>query len=85
MRGSTRSVWAMAEERFGGNSPLLDGYRVTQVRLRIRFAGRAGGRGARTLPVTITTPHGCDLKDRLARERLVGEKYLPRWGLRRDV
>jgi hypothetical protein len=33
------------------------------------------------LPITITTPHGCDLKERTDRERLIGDKYLPRWGL----
>ncbi len=85
MRGATRSIWAMAEERFGESNPLLGGHRVTQIRLRIRFAARLGHRGPRTLPVTISMPHGCDLKDRTTGERLIGEKYLPRWGLPRDV
>jgi hypothetical protein len=30
-------------------------------------------------------PHGCDLKDRTERERIVGEKYLQRWKLLKDV
>ena len=29
-------------------------------------------------------PHGCDLKDRTERERLIGEKYLLQWDLVRD-
>ena len=85
MREASRSIWSMAAERFGDSNPLLEGHRITQVRLRIRFAARAGGRGSRSLPVTITTPHGCDLKGRSARERMIGEKYLELWRLRRDV
>ena len=30
-------------------------------------------------------PHGCDLKDRTERERMVGAKYLRRWGIVCDV
>jgi hypothetical protein len=30
-------------------------------------------------------PHGCDLKDRTERERMIGEKYLRRWGIVRDI
>jgi hypothetical protein len=26
-------------------------------------------------------PHGCDLKDMTPQERLIGEKYLRRWGI----
>jgi hypothetical protein len=31
--------------------------------------------------VTITMPNGCDLKGKTDRERLIGDKYLRRWGL----
>ena len=33
------------------------------------------------MPLTITMPHGCDLKDQTAREQMIGAKYLRRWGL----
>jgi hypothetical protein len=33
----------------------------------------------------ISMPQGCDLKDRTERERLIGEKYLRKWRLLRDV
>jgi hypothetical protein len=85
MRGASRSIRALAADRFGDTDPLRGGYRVTQVRLRIQFAPRIAGRGRRTLPVTISMPHGCDLKGRTAQERLIGDKYLSLWGLRRDV
>lgn len=85
MRGGENSIWEMAHARFGERSPLLGGCRVTQAKLTIRFRAGFGGSGAKTLPVTITMPHGCDLKDRTERERIIGEKYLTRWGLLRDL
>lgn len=85
MRGAERSIWQMAEARFGDNDPLAGGYKVTQARFTIKFHATPGVRGGRTLPVTISMPKGCDLKDRTDRERLVGEKYLKRWRMLRDV
>jgi hypothetical protein len=85
MRGAERSIWQMAEARFGNNDPLAGGYKVTQARFTIKFHATPGVRGGRTLPVTISMPKGCDLKDRTDRERLVGEKYLKRWRMLRDV
>ena len=82
LRGSRQDIWTSADHRFGDRSPLLDGYGVTKARLSVKFRT---GRGRRTLPVTITMPHGCDLKERTDRERLIGEKYLRLWGLVRDV
>lgn len=81
LRDAPHSIWKMADERFGQHNPLAGGYTVTQARLSVRFFAQLGGRGARTLTVQITMPQGCDLKDRDGRQRLVGEKYLARWGL----
>lgn len=85
MRGAERSIWQMAESRFSDNDPLAGGFKVTQVRFIIKFHATPGVRGGRTLPVTISMPKGCDLKDRTERERLVGEKYLKRWRILRNV
>jgi hypothetical protein len=84
-RQTSRTIWHMARERFGGVSPLLGGWVVTQAKLTIRFHPDAGARRGRTLPLTITMPHGCDLKDRTERERVVGSKYLRQWDILRDV
>ncbi len=80
----TKTIWQASAERFGPYDPLKGGCRITQAHLTIRFLPQAGVRG-RTLPITITMPVGCDLKDRTHRERVVGEKYLTRWGLLQDV
>lgn len=85
MRQATQTIWQMAHERFGANSPLAGGWVVTQAKLTIRFHPDAGSRRGRTLPLTITMPHGCDLKDRTERECMIGEKYLRRWGIVRNV
>jgi hypothetical protein len=79
------SIWDMAASRFGEHDPLSEGYRVTQARLVIRFKALPGVRGNRTLPVTISIPNGCNLKDRTRREQVIGQKYLRRWGLLTDV
>lgn len=85
MRDAETSIWEMAKERFGDTDPLCGDWIVTQARLSIRFHPEPGASRGKTLPLTITMPHGCDLKDRTDRERLVGEKYLRRWGIVCDV
>lgn len=85
MRGSDETVWGMAAARMKDQELGIEGYLITQVRFTIRFRAAPGVRGGRTLPVTISMPKGCDLKDRTERERMVGEKYLRRWKLLRDV
>jgi hypothetical protein len=84
-RQGGRDIWSFAELRFGTHNPLLGGWSVVQAKLAIRFLPGAGGRPARTLHVTVSSPDGCDLKERTDDERIVGERYLRRWGLLRDV
>jgi hypothetical protein len=84
-RQSSGTIWDMARERFHTANPLTGGWVVTQAKLTIRFHPDAGSRRGRTLPLTITMPHGCDLKDRTERERIVGNKYLRKWDILRDV
>jgi hypothetical protein len=84
-RQSSVTIWDMAHERFRAVNPLSGGWVVTQAKLIIRFHPNAGSRRGRTLPLTITMPHGCDLKDRTERERIVGNEYLRKWGILRDV
>jgi len=85
LRKADRSIWDMARERFGGADPLQGGWVATQAKLTIRFHPTGGSRRTRTLPLTITMPHGCNLKDQTEREQLIGEKYLRLWGILRDA
>jgi hypothetical protein len=75
------TIWSMAEERLTGASLASGAYVPTQAKLVVRFDPEPGARYGRTLPLVITMPHGCNLKDGTEREQLIGEKYLRRWDL----
>lgn len=75
------TIWTKAEEKFGEHTPLSEGYVITRAKIAVKLARRPGGDRRRTLTLTITWPHGCDLKDRTATEQMIGEKYLRRWGI----
>ena len=85
LRRADRTIWSMSAERFGSADPLADGWIATQSKLTIKFHPRDDGKRGRTLPLTITMPHGCNLKDQTEDEQLIGEKYLRRWGILRNV
>jgi hypothetical protein len=56
-----------------------------QATISIRFQPEEGSNRKKVLPVKISLPNGCDLRSRTERERLIGEKYLKRWGLVREI
>ena len=76
-----RNIWTMAASRLGPGNPLTGGWVATQAKLSVKFHRKPGARLGRTLPLTITMPHGCNLKDQTEQEQLIGEKYLRRWGI----
>lgn len=84
-KSAPHDIWAMAERRFGSQSPFIGGWSITQARLVIAFRGDGASRFPRSLPVQISLPSGCDLKEKTEDERVIGERYLRRWGLLRDV
>jgi hypothetical protein len=74
------------DEHFGDHNPLTSGnFTPTQAQLSIRFYPENGSNRRKVLPVKITMPNGCDLRSRTERERLIGEKYLKRWGLLEEI
>jgi hypothetical protein len=79
------TIWTVARSRLGSRNPLDGPWVITQTRLVIQFCPEPGARRGRTLPIVITMPHSSDLKDRTARERLVGQKYLVSWGLLQEI
>ncbi len=80
MRGTKRDLWQLAADQFGENDPLRRGHRITRASFNVHF-NLNGPHGKRTMPVTVTLPAGCDVKDRTKREQLIGRKYLARWGI----
>lgn len=82
MSGADRTIWKMAEHRIGldigGGARVLGGtgdvakWVVTRARFTIKFhPGPDGGRG-KSLSLTVTMPHGCNLKGMTPQERLIG-------------
>jgi hypothetical protein len=83
-RDGSNTIWQMASSNFGLSNPLHGGWIVTKAKLVICFRPTIDSRRGKVLPLTITMPHGCDLKERTECERMVGEKYLRRWGILKD-
>lgn len=80
-RKSEFSPYIFAERRFGLRSPLEGGFAIEYAKLIIEFCPTPGASRGENLNVELATPHRCNLKDRTQHQRLIGEKYLPRWGL----
>lgn len=84
-RKAVGSISAAAQDWFDQHNPLRGGFVATQARLSIKFHPDSESRRGKILPVTVTMPNGCDLKSKTEKERLIGEKYLARWGLVREI
>jgi len=95
--GCERTIWDMARRRirlgigtgvpgvFSSRDAEVPSWIVTRARFSIKFrSAREGARG-KTLTLIVTMPHGCNLKDMTPHERLIGEKYLRRWGILKEA
>jgi hypothetical protein len=80
-RTAPETLYELASEWFDRHDPLRDGFRVQHAKLVVEFHPAPGVRRNKVLGVELTAPHRCNLKDRTRYERLIGEKYLERWGL----
>lgn len=73
-------------EHFSDFNPLTSNTFVPiQATISICFQPEEGSNRKKVLPVKISLPNRCDLRSRTERERLIGEKYLKRWGLVREI
>lgn len=79
------SIYARVNEWFQQHDPLKGGFFLTQAKIVVKFHPTEGEKRGKSLPVKITMPNRCDLKSRTERERLIGEKYLARWKLVKEV
>jgi len=81
---STHTIWDMADHHIGPSAERHADWTITRARLTIRFRPEGKSRRPKNLNLTITTPHGCNLKGMTERERLFGEKLLRVWDIRKD-
>lgn len=79
------SIYERAKEWFQQNDPLQSGFYLTQAKIVVKFYPAKDEKRGKSLPIKITMPNRCDLKSRTEKERLIGEKYLSRWGLLKEV
>jgi hypothetical protein len=84
-RTEEETVHGAARERLGEGNPFLAGYRMVEVVLAIHFTPDAINPRGRTILIKLRHPNGCDLKDKTDKERLIGEKYLRRWHVIKDL
>lgn len=81
---SIDKIWEMADHHIGRSSERHADWTITRARLTIRFRPEGKSSRPKNLNLTITTPHGCSLKGMTDRERLIGEKLLRVWDIRKD-
>lgn len=81
---STRKIWEMADYHIGPSAERHADWTITRARLTIRFRPEGKSGRPKNLNLMITTPHGCNLKGMTERERLIGEKLLRVWDIRKD-
>ncbi len=79
------NVHALARQMFDDRNPFLGGYRIREVVLSVPFEPDDVNPRGRTISIKLRHPNGCDLKDKTDKERLIGEKYLRRWGILREL
>lgn len=75
------TIWDMADRHVGQPTERRADWVITRARLVVKFAPHGKTRRSKNLNLTITVPHGCNLKSMTAGDRLVGEKYLREWGI----
>ncbi|MBF0184719.1 MAG: hypothetical protein HQM06_10075 [Magnetococcales bacterium] len=61
-------------------------YAVDEVLFSVRLRPtRKSSWRRRTINISIALPNGCNLKSKTEQERMICDKYLPRWGLVKEV
>jgi hypothetical protein len=82
-RGDRLDLYDFMDEWLNGDRLRHEAVQVTQVEIQFRLAPVGHGR-PRTLTFEVSYPHSSNLKSFPERERLLGEKYLKRWGIERE-
>ena len=78
-------IYQRAKKWFPGCDPLQNGFYVQQAKISVLFRPDKNSSRGKVVPIELTLPNGCTLKGKTEQERLICEKYLPRWGLVKEV
>ncbi len=82
---SGETIYEASRRLFSERDPFANDYGVVRARISIRFRSDSVNPRGKTLTFNLSGPNGCDLKGKTEKERLIGEKYLVRWGLAEDL
>ena len=84
-RDKNDTALSLLQEIFGDRTAALAGYTVYEAILVVQFKpDRSNPRGKR-ISIRLRHPNGCDLTEKTAKERLLGNKCLRRWGIFEEV
>ena len=81
----SKTIYEIAKDWYAGNNPLSGSFEIKKVRLSIKFKPDNKNPRGKLIHINITDPNGCDLKDRTEKEKLIGSKYLERWGIVENI
>lgn len=84
-RDKNDSALSLLQELFGDRAPTLAGHTVYEAILVVQFKPDRSNPRGKKISVRLRHPNGCDLTEKTAKERLLGSKYLRRWGVFEDV
>ena len=80
-----KTIHEVSRDWFAVHDPMNGGFLVVHTKLTIKFAPDSESPKGKTIPVKISYPNHCDLKSRTEKERLIGDKYLKKWGLLKEI
>jgi hypothetical protein len=80
-----KTIYDISNEWFDINDPLRKGFKLAKVKFIIHFAPDSESGRGRNIAVTISHPNGCDLKGKTHKEQLIGNKYLKKWGILKEI
>lgn len=82
---SRHTVHELARQWLIAGNVLQEHFEAVEATISVRLRPTRGSGRRRTVNVTISLPNGCSLKSKTEKERQICDKYLPRWGVVKDV
>jgi hypothetical protein len=81
----SRTIYEISKKWFNTHDPLHNGFYLSQVKLAIHFMPDSENPRGKIMVITIGLPNSCNIKDKTEKERMIGDKYLRRWGLLKEI
>lgn len=76
---------AAFQDEFGIRPDQLTGFTASEALLVVQFKPDRYNPRGKKISIRLRHPNGCDLTEKTAKERLLGHKYLTRWGIFEEI